>query len=159
MMRHGRYCQVKFTLCYKIIPQVFLSQFDNDFFVSCIKIFGILIQSYTTYFPPFVEIVIFLSLWGREDVASWLAHGRELREIWCCPLPKGLGTNQGVHGQPHSKWLVKQLTNKETMEPSLKTKQLRHMGDPNKLQVLKSYRATVMTNDFELNILKKFCCK
>ena len=42
---------------------------------------------------------------GREDVA-WLAHGRELREMWCCPLPKGLETSQGAHGlvytgQPH----------------------------------------------------------
>ena len=34
---------------------------------------------------------------GREDF-TWLAHGRELREMWCCPLPKGLGTSQGSHG-------------------------------------------------------------
>ena len=45
---------------------------------------------------------------GREDVA-WLAHGRELREMWWCPLPKGLGTSQGPHGlvytgQPHRDW-------------------------------------------------------
>ena len=49
---------------------------------------------------------------GREDVAC-LAHGRELREMWCCPLPKGLGTSQGPHGlvytgQPHKDWLGKQ---------------------------------------------------
>ena len=42
---------------------------------------------------------------GREDVA-WLSHGRQLREIWCCPPPKGLGMSQGPHGlvytgQPH----------------------------------------------------------
>ena len=46
---------------------------------------------------------------GREDVA-WLAHGRELREMWCGPLPKGLGTSHGPHclvytGQPHRDWL------------------------------------------------------
>ena len=51
-------------------------------------------------------------LWGREDIA-WFAHGRELREMWCCPLPKGLGTSQGPHGvvytgQPHRDWLGRQ---------------------------------------------------
>ena len=64
---------------------------------------------------------------GREEV-GWLAHGRELREMWCCPLPKGLGTSQGPHGlvytgQPHRDWLgIKQWTNKVTMEPSPKQK-------------------------------------
>ena len=45
------------------------------------------------------------------------------------------------------------------MEPWLKTKELRHIAvDPNKLEDLKSCKATVMTNDFELNILNIFCC-
>ena len=49
---------------------------------------------------------------GRGDVAC-LAHGRELREMWCCPLPKGLGMSQGPHGlvytgQPQRDWLGKQ---------------------------------------------------
>ena len=48
----------------------------------------------------------------REDVA-WLAHDRELREKWCCPLPKGLATSHGPRdlvytGQPHRDWLGKQ---------------------------------------------------
>ena len=30
--------------------------------------------------------------------------------------------------------------------------------NPNKFEVLKSCKATVLTNDFELNILHKFCC-
>ena len=30
--------------------------------------------------------------------------------------------------------------------------------DPNKSEVLKSCKATVKTNDFEVNILNKFCC-
>ena len=59
--------------------------------------------------PFFVQSIIFYLLWGRKDVA-WLAHGRELREIGCYPLPKGLGTSQGSHGlvntgQPHRDWL------------------------------------------------------
>ena len=42
-----------------------------------------------------------------------LAHGRELREMWCCPLPKGLETSQEPRvlvytGQPHRDWLRKQ---------------------------------------------------
>ena len=63
---------------------------------------------------------------GREDV-PWLAHGRKLREMWCCPLPKGPGTSQGPHGlvytgQPHRDWLGKQWTNKVTKEPIPKQK-------------------------------------
>ena len=46
---------------------------------------------------PFVQIIIFHLMSRREDVA-WLAHVRELREMWCCPLPKGLRTFQGPHG-------------------------------------------------------------
>ena len=30
--------------------------------------------------------------------------------------------------------------------------------DPNRLEVLKSCKFTVMTNDFKLNILTKLCC-
>ena len=37
----------------------------------------------------------------------------KLREMWCCPLPKGLGTSQVPHGlvytgQPHRDWVGKQ---------------------------------------------------
>ena len=47
--------------------------------------------------------------------------------MWCCPLPKGLGTSQGAHGlvytgQPDRDWLGKQSTNNVTMEPSPKQK-------------------------------------
>ena len=69
---------------------------------------------------------------GREDVA-WLVHGRELREMWCCPLPKGLGTSQGPHGlvytgKPHRNWLGK---------------------------VLKSCKATILTNNFQLTVFRR----
>ena len=113
---------MKFTLCYKVILQVLLSPFTNDFFCVLHKNIWHLNLVLYHLFSPLVQILIFHLRWGREDVASWLAHGRELRELWCCPLPKGLGTNQGPHGQPHSKWLVKQSTNKVTMEPNPKTK-------------------------------------
>ena len=39
------------------------------------------------------------------------------------------------------------------MEPRLKTEKSCDNRDPNKSEVLKSCKATVMTNDFELNIL------
>ena len=102
---NGRYCQVKFTLRYKVILQVLLSQSDNEFCVSCIKIVIFLIYFFYHLLPFFVQIIIFHLMSGREDVA-WLAHGRELREMWCCPLPKGLGTSHGPRGlvytgQPH----------------------------------------------------------
>ena len=62
--------------------------------------------------PFFAQIIIFHLMSGREDVA-WRAHGREFREMWCCPLPKGLGTSQGPHGlvytgQPQRDWLGNQ---------------------------------------------------
>ena len=84
--------------------------------------------------------------------------------MWCCPLPKGLGTSQGPHGLvytglPHRDWLGKQRTNKVTMEPKKpESKRAATYRNPNKLEVLKSCKATVMANDFELNILKNFCC-
>ena len=62
--------------------------------------------------PFFVQIIIFHLMSVREDIA-WLAHSRELREMWCCPLSKGLGMSHGPHGlvytgQPHRHWLGKQ---------------------------------------------------
>ena len=73
-------------------------------YVKTIKKYKILPQVHLT--------IIFHLMSGRKDF-TWLAHGRELREMWCCPLPKGLGTSQGSHGlvytgQPHRDWLGKQ---------------------------------------------------
>ena len=138
-----------FILCYKVILHVLSSQCH-------------LIIFFYHLLPVFVQFIIFHLMSGRDDVA-WLAHGRELRAMWCCLLPKGLGTSQGPHGlvytgQPQRDWLGKQWTNKVTMEPSPKQKSCDIYRDPNKLEVLKSCKATVLTNDFELNILYKFCC-
>ena len=72
-----------------------------------------------------ILIYIFFITYYPSCSNAWLAHGRELREMWCCPPPKGLGTSLGPHGvvytgQPHRDWLGKQWTNKVTMEPSPK---------------------------------------
>ena len=103
---------MKFTICYEIILQVLLSQSDSEFLGVLHKNSYHLNIFFYHLLPFFVQIIIFHLMSGREDVA-WLAHGRELREMWCCPLPKGLGTSQGPHGlvyteQPHRDWLGKQ---------------------------------------------------
>ena len=79
--------------------------------MSCIKIVIIVI-----FFLPLITLLcsnynffVIHLMSGREDVA-WLAHGGQLREMWCCPLPKGLATSQGPHGvvytgKPHRDWL------------------------------------------------------
>ena len=70
-------------------------------YVKTIKKYKILTQVHLNYN---------LSSNVGERRFTWLAHGRELREMWCCPLPKGLGTSHGPHGlvytgQPHRDWL------------------------------------------------------
>ena len=84
----------------------------NFLCLALVIIFTILAFYHLLY--PFDQIAIFYLLYsGGEKMLPGLLMAGNYGEMWCCLLPKSLGTSQGLHcivcnGQPHRDWLGKQ---------------------------------------------------